>query len=171
MKKLLGAALTAIVLSFGAAELAQAQELKIGYVNSDRVMRESAPAKAATSRLEAEFSRRDRELNELGARLKANSERLEKDAPTLSESERARRQRELVEQDREFQRRRRELQEDFNQRRNEELAAIIERANRVIKQIAESEKYDLIVQDAVHFSPRVDITDKVIKALNANGGK
>ncbi|GIX25135.1 MULTISPECIES: OmpH family outer membrane protein [Caldimonas] len=171
MKKLLGAALTAIVLSFGAAELAQAQELKIGYVNSDRVMRESAPAKAATSRLEAEFSRRDRELNELGARLKANSERLEKDAPTLSESERARRQRELVEQDREFQRRRRELQEDFNQRRNEELAAIIERANRVIKQIAESEKYDLIVQDAVHYSPRVDITDKVIKALNANGGK
>lgn len=171
MKKLLGAALTAVILSFGAAELAQAQELKIGYVNSDRVMRESAPAKAATSRLEAEFSRRDRELNELGARLKANSERLEKDAPTLSESERARRQRELVEQDREFQRRRRELQEDFNQRRNEELAAIIERANRVIKQIAESEKYDLIVQDAVHYSPRVDITDKVIKALNANGGK
>jgi outer membrane protein len=76
-----------------------------------------------------------------------------------------------VEQDREFQRRRRELQEDFNQRRNEELAAVIERANRVIKQIAEAEKYDLIVQEAVHWSPRVDITDKVIKALNANGGK
>lgn len=171
MKKLALAALTAVLVSFGTASVAQAQELKIGYVNSDRVMRDSAPAKAATSRLEAEFTRRDKELNELGARLKASSERLEKDAPTLSESERARRQRELVEQDREFQRRRRELQEDFNQRRNEELAAIVERANRVIKQIAEAEKYDLIVQDAVHFSPRVDITDKVIKALNANGGK
>jgi outer membrane protein len=151
--------------------VAHAQELKIGYVNSDKVMRESAPAKAATSRLESEFTRRDKELNDLGARLKASSERLEKDAPTLSEAERARRQRELVEQDREFQRRRRELQEDFNQRRNEELAAVIERANRVIKQIAEAEKYDLIVQEAVHWSPRVDITDKVIKALNANGGK
>lgn len=171
MKKLALTALTSVFMVLGAASSAGAQELKIGYVNSDKVMRESAPAKAATGRLEAEFTRRDKELNELGARLKASSERLEKDAPTLSESERARRQRELVEQDREFQRRRRELQEDFNQRRNEELAAVIERANRVIKQIAETEKYDLIVQEAVHWSPRVDITDKVIKALNANGGK
>lgn len=171
MKKLALTALTSVFVMMGAASSASAQELKIGYVNSDKVMRESAPAKAATSRLEAEFTRRDKELNDLGARLKANSERLEKDAPTLSESERARRQRELVEQDREFQRRRRELQEDFNQRRNEELAAVIERANRVIKQIAEAEKYDLIVQEAVHWSPRVDITDKVIKALNATGGK
>jgi outer membrane protein len=171
MKKLVLTALVPVLTMGGFAQMSHAQELKIGYVNSDKVMRESAPAKAATSRLEAEFTRRDKELNELGARLKANSERLEKDAPTLSESERARRQRELVEQDREFQRRRRELQEDFNQRRNEELAAVIERANRVIKQIAETEKYDLIVQDAVHWSARVDITDKVIKALNANGGK
>jgi outer membrane protein len=171
MKKLALTALVPVLMLFGATQVAHAQELKIGYVNSDKVMRESAPAKAATSRLESEFTRRDKELNDLGARLKASSERLEKDAPTLSEAERARRQRELVEQDREFQRRRRELQEDFNQRRNEELAAVIERANRVIKQIAEAEKYDLIVQEAVHWSPRVDITDKVIKALNANGGK
>jgi outer membrane protein len=171
MKKLALTALVPVLMLFGATQVAHAQELKIGYVNSDKVMRESAPAKAATSRLESEFTRRDKELNDLGARLKASSERLEKDAPTLAEAERARRQRELVEQDREFQRRRRELQEDFNQRRNEELAAVIERANRVIKQIAEAEKYDLIVQEAVHWSPRVDITDKVIKALNANGGK
>jgi outer membrane protein len=171
MKKLALTALVPVLMLFGATQVAHAQELKIGYVNSDKVMRESAPAKAATSRLESEFTRRDKELNDLGARLKASSERIEKDAPTLAEAERARRQRELVEQDREFQRRRRELQEDFNQRRNEELAAVIERANRVIKQIAEAEKYDLIVQEAVHWSPRVDITDKVIKALNANGGK
>ena len=141
----------------------QAQELKIGYVNSDRVLRDAAPAKAAQARLEQEFSRREKELADMAAKLKAASDKLEKDGPTLSESERARRQRELVEQDREFQRRRREFQEDLNQRKNEELAAVVERANRVIKQIFEQEKFDLIVQEAVFAGPRVDITDKVIK--------
>lgn len=158
-------ALAAAVVATSAA-LAQAQELKIGYVNSERVMRESAPAKAAQAKLEAEFSRREKDLADLAQRLKAASERLEKDAPTLSEAERQRRQRELVEQDREFQRRRREFQEDLNQRRNEELAAVLERANRVIRQIFEQEKYDLILQEVVMAGPRVDITKKVIDALN-----
>ncbi|HWP20882.1 MAG TPA: OmpH family outer membrane protein [Burkholderiaceae bacterium] len=148
----------------------QAQELKIGYVNSDRVLRDAAPAKAAQARLEQEFSRREKELADLQAKLKAASERLDKDAPTLSESERARRQRELADQEREFQYRRRDFQEDLNRRKNEELAAIVERANRVIKQIFEQEKYDIILQEAVFVGPRVDITDKVIKALNANNG-
>jgi outer membrane protein len=146
---------------------APAQELKIGYVNSDRVLREAAPAKAAQSKLEAEFGKREKELAEMGSRLKASSDKLEKDGPTLSESERTRRQRELVEQDREFQRRRREFQEDLNQRKNEELAAVIERANKVIRQIFEQEKYDLILQDVVFAGPRVDITKKVIDALNS----
>lgn len=159
------AALAATVLAMSAG-LAQAQELKIGYVNSERVLREAAPAKAAQAKLEAEFSRREKDLAELAARLKAASERLEKEAPTLAESERQRRQRELVEQDREFQRRRREFQEDLNQRKNEELAAVLERANRVIKQIFEQEKYDLILQEVVLAGPRVDITKKVIDALN-----
>jgi outer membrane protein len=150
-----------------AGTAAQAQELKIGYVNSERVMREAAPAKAAQAKLEAEFSKREKDLSELGARLKAAADKLEKDAPTLPESERTRRQRDLVEQDREFQRKRREFQEDLNQRKNEELAAVLERANKVIKQIFDQEKYDLILQDAVHWSPRVDITKKVIDALNA----
>ncbi|AKJ29009.1 OmpH family outer membrane protein [Caldimonas brevitalea] len=150
---------------------AQAQELKIGYVNSDRVLRDATPAKAAQSRLEQEFSRREKELADMAAKLKAASDKLEKEGPALAESERARRQRDLVEQDRDFQRRRREFQEDLNQRKNEELAAVVERANRVIKQIFEQEKYDLILQEAVFAGPRVDITDKVIKALNANGGK
>jgi outer membrane protein len=150
---------------------AQAQELKIGYVNSDRVLREAVPAKAAQAKLEAEFSKREKELNDTGARLKAASEKLDKDAPTLSESERARRQRELIDQDRELQRKRREFQEDLAQRKNEELATVVERTNRVIKQIFETEKYDLILQEAVFWSPKVDITDKVIKALNAQGGK
>ncbi len=144
----------------------QAQELKIGYVNSERVLKEAAPAKAALARMEAEFSKRDKDLNDLQARLKAAADKLDKDAPTLSEAERNRRQRELVDQDRDLQRKRREFQEDLNQRRNEETAALVERANKVIKQIFEGEKYDLILQDAVFAGPRVDITDKVIKALN-----
>src|SRR5436305_10905716 len=150
---------------------AQAQELKIGYVNSDRVLREAIPAKAAQTKLEAEFSKREKDLTDLASRLKAASDKLDKDAPTLAEAERTRRQRELVDQDRELQRRRREFQEDLSQRKNEELATVVERTNRVIKQIFETEKYDLILQEAVVWSPKVDITDKVIKALNAQGGK
>jgi outer membrane protein len=146
---------------------APAQELKIGYVNSERVLREATPAKAAQSKLEAEFSKREKELNDTAARLKAAADKLEKEAPTLSESDRSRRQRELVEQDRDLQRKRREFQEDLNQRKNEELAAVVERANRVIKQIFDQEKYDLILQEVVFAGPRVDITEKVIKALNA----
>jgi outer membrane protein len=157
-----------VAAALGAAgTVAQAQELKIGYVNSERVMKEAVPAKAAQAKLEAEFSKREKDLTDLGARLKTAADKLEKDAPTLSETERSRRQRDLVEQDREFQRKRREFQEDLNTRKNEELSAVLERANKVIKQIFDQEKYDLIVQDAVHWSARVDITKKVIDALNA----
>ena len=153
------------LLSAGAA---QAQDvLKIGYVNSERVLREATPAKAAQAKLEAEFGKREKELKELTDRLKAAADRLDKDGPTLAETERVRRQRDLVEQDRDLTRRRREFQEDLNQRRNEELAGVVERANKVIKQIFESEKFDLILQEVVFAGPRVDITDKVIRALNA----
>jgi outer membrane protein len=150
---------------------AQAQEYKIGYVNSDRVLRDAVPAKSAQAKLEAEFAKREKDLTEVGNRIKAAGEKLDKEGPTLAESERNRRQRDLVEQDRDFQRKRREFQEDLNQRKNEELAAVVERANKVIKQIFETEKYDLIIQEAVFAGPRVDITDKVIKGLNAQGGK
>ena len=144
-----------------------AQELKIGYVNSERVMRESNLAKAAQTKLETEFGRRERELRDATGKLQAAAEKFEKDAPLLAESERTRRQRELVETERDLQRKRREFQEDAQARRNEELQAVVERANRVIKQIFEQEKYDLILQDAVFAGPRVDITKKVIDALNA----
>lgn len=145
---------------------AAAQEIKVGYVNSERILRDSAPARAATQKLEAEFAKRDRELQELGGRLKAQAERFEKDAPVLAEADRNRRQRELAEMDRDLQRRQREFREDLNQRRNEELQGLLERTQRLVRQIAEQEKYDLIVQDAVFFSPRVDITDKVLRGLN-----
>ncbi len=143
-----------------------AQELKIGYVNSERVLREAVPAKAAQTKLEAEFGKREKELADLAQRLKVAADKLEKDGPTLASTEQQRRQRELVEQDRDIQRKRREFQEDLNQRRNEELAAVVERANRVIKQIFDSEKYDVILQEVVFASNKVDITDKVIRALN-----
>ena len=150
----------------GMALPALAQELKIGYVNSERVLRESAPARAAQTKLEAEFGKRERELVDLRARIKAAADKLDKDGPTLAEAERARRQRELVDQDRDLQRRQREFQEDLNLRKNEELAAVVERANRAIRQIFETEKYDIILQEVVFAGPRVDITDKVIRALN-----
>ncbi len=159
--------LVAAAMLVAATTAAQAQELKIGYVNSERVLREANPAKAAQAKLEAEFGKREKDLADVANRLKAAADKLDKDGPTLSEADRSRRQRDLVEQDREFQRKRREFQEDLNQRKNEELSGVVERANKVIKQIFDQEKYDLILQDAVHWSPRVDLTKKVIDALNA----
>ena len=153
-------------LALGCTTLASAAELRIGFVNTDRIFKEASTAKAAQSKLEQEFSRREREVEGLGTQLKSASEKLEKDAPTLSDSQGAARQRQLVELDREFQRRRREFQEDLAQRKNEELQLVLERANRVIKQVAESEKYDLIMQEAVYVNPKLDITDKVLSGLN-----
>ncbi len=150
----------------GFATVVTAADFKVGFVNTDRIFRESSAAKAAQTKLEQEFSKRERELESLGQQLKSASDKFEKDAPTLSESQRTSRQRELVEQDRDFQRKRREFQEDLGQRKNEELQAVLQRANRVIKQVAENEKYDLILQEAVYINPKHDITDRVIGNLN-----
>ena len=147
---------------------AQQETFRVGFVNPDRVLREAQPAKAAQAKLEAEFLKREKDVQALGEALKAASDKFEREAPTLSESQRATRQRQLVDQDREFQRRRREFQEDLNARKNEELQAVYERANRVVKQVAEAEKYDAILQEAIYINPKHDITDKVIKALNAS---
>jgi len=145
---------------------AQAQEFRIGFISTDRIFREANTAKAAQTKLEQEFSRREKELMDLGNTLKTNSEKLERDAPTLSETQRVARQRQLSEQDREFQRKRREFQEDLNARKNEEFQLVLERANRVVRQVAEAEKYDLVLQEAVYINPKHDITEKVIKAIN-----
>ncbi len=155
------------VLSAVALPTAQAQELRIGVVNVDRVFREAAPAKAATSRIEQEFSRREKDLQDLAARLKARADDFDKNAHVLSESERVKRQREISEIDKEFQRKQREFREDLSQKRNEEIAAMQERVLKVIRQIGEAEKYDLILQEAIYVSARADITEKVIKSLNA----
>jgi len=150
----------------GAPALAQ-DAPRIAVVHTERILREAVPAKAAQQKLEQEFGKRDKELQELGARLKGASERLERDAAVLSDAERARRQREVAELDKEFQRRQREFREDLNQRRNEELSLVVERVNRVIRQLAEQEKYDLVLQEAVYFSGRIDMTEKVLRALSS----
>lgn len=161
MKPLFALAVAALV-----ATSAAAQSAKIGAVNVDRILRDSAVAKAVTAKLEQDFSKREKDLQALAAQIKSASEKLEREAPTLPESQRVTRQRQLVEQDRELQRKQREFQEDLSLRRNEGLQQVLEKVNRVLKQVAESEKYDLIVQEAAYINPRLDITDKVIEALN-----
>lgn len=141
-------------------------EGRIGYVNLERIMRDSPVAVRAQKKLDGEFAKRDQELGKMAEQLKRMQENLERNAVTMSETERARRDREFNDLNRDFQRRQREAREDFNQRRNEELAGVIERANRVVKQIAEAEKLDIVLQEAVWASPRIDITDKVIKSLD-----
>jgi outer membrane protein len=152
------------VLALGAQ--VHADDFRVGFVNTDRIFREANTAKAAQAKLEQEFSKREKELNDLGNALKAASDKFEREAPTLSESQRSQRQKQLVDQDRDFQRKRREFQEDLNSRKNEELQQVLERANKVVKQVAEAEKYDIVLQEAVYINPKHDITDKVIKALN-----
>lgn len=166
MKSILRQTLLATAVSL-CAVTAVAQDFRIGFVNTDRIFRESNPAKAAQNKLEQEFSKREKELDDQANQLKTATDKLEREAPTLPESQRATRQRQLVEQDRDFQRRRREFQEDLGVRKNEELQTVIERANRVIKQVAENEKFDLIIQEAVYINPKHDITDKVLKVINA----
>ena len=150
---------------------AHTQETRLGFVSTDRVLKEASTAKAAQTKLEQEFSKREKELTDQGANIKTMADKFEREAPTLPETQRQARQKQLLEQDRDFQRKRREFQEDLNARKNEELQLVIQRANKVIKDIAIAEKYDFIFQDAVYVNPSHDITDKVIKALNASPAK
>ena len=141
-------------------------ETKIGFVNSDRVMREAAPAVRAQQRLEKEFEKRDEELQRMAKDLKAMQENLERDGATMTESDRRNKERAVNDINRDFQRKQREFREDLNQRRNEELASVLDKANRTVKELAEQENYDIIFQEAVYANPRIDLTDKVIKALS-----
>ena len=144
---------------------AAAAEMKIGFVNTERVFREAAPAKRAQAKLEKEFATRNAELARLEKQGRDMQTELEKETVTIPEAQRREKERTLADISRNFQRMQREIREDLNLRRNEELAQVQERATRVINQIAEQEKFDLIVQEAVYASSRIDITDKVIKAL------
>lgn len=163
--------LAALMVSSLCLLTVQAQELKLGFVSTDRVLKEASTAKAAQNKLEQEFSKREKDLTEQGANIKSMADKFEREAPTLPETQRLARQKQLLDQDRDFQRKRREFQEDLNARKNEELQQVIQRANKVIKDIAIAEKYDFIFQDAVYVNPKNDVTDKVIKALNGSSGK
>ena len=158
-----GLVVSGFILTVGQAS---ADETKIGYVSTERILRESEPAKSAEARMEAEFSQRRKDLQDFAAKIKTTAEKLDKDSTSLTETERLKRQRELADMDQDFQRKQRAYREDVSQRMNEETTKVSERANKIIKQIAESEKYDAILQDGVYFSPRIDITEKVMKALN-----
>lgn len=164
MRTLCSFGVVALALSVQLPACAQ-EALRIGFVNTERILRDAAPAKAAQTKLETEFSKRERDLQEMANRLKQMGEKLERDSAVMAESERNRRQREFSDLEKDFQRRQREFREDLNQRRNEELSQVVERANRVIRQLAEKEKFDFIFQEAVYASPRVDITERVLQAL------
>jgi outer membrane protein len=159
---------TLLVALMAALPIAQAvaAEMKIGYVNTQRIFRDAPAAQKAAKKIEAEFSKRDQELQRMAKQLQSTQESLEKNSVTMAEGERRNKERELNDLSRDFQRKQREFREDLNLRQNEENAAIIEKANKAIKQIAEADKYDLIVQDVVWVNPKLDITEKVIKSLS-----
>jgi outer membrane protein len=151
---------------FAALASAQGGDYRIGFVNTERLFREAIPAKRAQQKLEREFAGRDSDIQKLNKQVRDLQATLEKDGVTMAEAERRNKERDLANMSRDLQRLQREFREDLNLRRNEELAAVQERANKVIQQIAEAEKFDLILQDpVVYASGRIDITDKVIKAL------
>ncbi len=162
--------LFAAALAAAAPAAAQAPQpqggSKFGFVHTERILRDSVPAQRAQKLIEVEFQKRDRELAAMADQLKRLQEDLDKNAMTMSEAQRRTREREFGEINREFQRKQREFREDLNQRRNQELSQVVEQANRIIRQIAEQEKFDIIFQEMpAYVSPRIDITDKVIKAL------
>jgi len=139
----------------------------IGFVSLDRILREAPAAQRAQKKLEEEFSQRGQELSKMADQLKKLQGNMEKNAVTMSDSERQKREREFGDINRDFQRRQREFNEDLAQRRKEEFDGVLERANRAVRKIAEAEKLDIVFQNeqVVWASTRIDITDKVIKAL------
>lgn len=139
---------------------------RIAWLSPERIYNESRLAKLASEKLQEEFKSREKAMQEMAGRLKTASDKMEKEGPALSEADRVKRQRDVFELDKEYQRRQREFREDLSQRTNEERQAISDRATKIIRQMANVEGFDIVVQDAVWASPRIDITDKVLAALD-----
>ena len=154
-----------------AAHAAQAQEAafptRIGFVNAERLFSEAEASKTAQNKLKQEFSGRERQLMAQASTLQKAIEQVEREAPKMTEAQREAKQQQLMAQDDEFQRKRQEFQEDLNNRRNDELQRFIQKANKAIEQTARQEQYDVIIQEAAYINSRSDITDKVLRALNA----
>lgn len=142
-----------------------AADLRIGVVDTERILRESAPAMKAEKKIEKEFAVRDQEIKKVSQQIRDIQAFLDKEGMTLSDMERRNKERELDNLNLNLQRMQREFREDLNLRKNEELNTILGLANKAIQQIAESEKFDLILQEAVYRNPKIDITDKVLKFL------
>lgn len=155
--------LAAALLSQGAFA-----QFKAALVNTDRLFNESKMAQAAQTRLKSEFSAREKEVVELGKKLQEMGKKFERDFPTLSDTQKAERQKAMVELDQQFQVKRNSFQTDLAKRRSEELKRVLDKANAVVKSIAEKENFDLILEDAVYVKPEYDITDRVIKSLNGS---
>lgn len=166
MQSMIGAVGVLALALVATAAHAQVGDYKIGFVNTERLFREAAPAKRAQQKLEKEFAGRDADIQKLSKQVRDLQALLERDGVTMADADRRNKERDLANMTRDMQRLQREFREDLNLRRNEELAAVQERANKVIQDIANAEKFDLILQDpVVYASPRIDITEKVIKAL------
>lgn len=153
------------VLSSLLASMPIYAEHKLGYVNFERILQESAPAKKAQVKLEKEFSGRKGEIDKIEKQGRDLEILLQKEAVTLPDAEKNAKERQLAQLTRDYQRMQRELREDLNLRRSEEVAALQERAYKAIKELAEKEKYDLIFLEAIYASSKIDITDKVLKSL------
>jgi outer membrane protein len=156
-----------VLLSFSAGALADS---KIGAINIQKILADAPQAARAKKKIEKDFEPRDQELQRIAKQLKTMQENIDKNAVTMAETERRTKEREFGDLNREFQRKQREFREDLSQRQNEEMATIFERVNKIVKQLAEAEKYDIIFQEAAYINPRIDITDKVLKALGDGAG-
>lgn len=160
-----------ILLGLLAVEPVHAQDIHVGFVKTDRIFKEAAAAKVAQTKLTQEFSTREKDILDREAAFKSAVDKFQIEAPTLPESQRIASQRRLADRNRELQLLRRNFQDDLNARKNDELHHLLESANKIIKKIAETEKYDIIFQDAVYVNPKYDMTDNVLKALNAQADK
>jgi outer membrane protein len=157
-----------LVLATACAVVPALADTKIGFVNTERLIREAPLAIAAQKKLEREFASRDQDLQKIAKQARDIQAQLDKDGVTMSDSDRKSKENDLAGLNRDLQRQGREFREDLNLRRNEELGKIQERARKAILDIAKAEKYDLIVEQAVYVDPKIDLTDRVMKAL---GGK
>lgn len=149
--------------------IVHAGDIKIGVVNTEKILRESISAIQAQKKIDQEFLPRDEDIKKMATQAKVLQDKLEKDGQKLDETDRRNLERNLANLSREYQRAQRQMREDLNVRQNEEYSFILERTNNAIHKIAETENYDLILQlqDSVYRSQRIDITDKVMKALDS----
>lgn len=161
---------TVLLSLFSVAPL-QAQEIHIGFVKTERIFKEAASAKAAEARLTQEFSKREKDIVDRGVAFKTDVDKFQIESLTMPEAQRLARQKQLADLDRALQVMRRNFQEDLNARKNDEMQSLLVNANKIIKQLAEAEKYDFIFQDAVYVNPKFDVTDRVLKTLDAQNDK